>query len=187
MNITLLKSIGLFLALLTTPAYIHAQNPGAGKLEADTSAQAETIAVDSERGLKAFVDAFIAARSAKDIEAVKAMHHPKDLQAVTDFVAHKPAALGKLTLENMLLKTSVPENHEPFIAKRFRDDSPLPGRGFTAWPVRPTHEVQCSYSSGANNIGSFLVDLVRENGKWFVVNGVPSPEAIQKMTGGGAK
>jgi hypothetical protein len=188
MNTTQLKTVGLLLALILTPhLHAHAQNAGAGKLEADSGGHTETIPIDSEPGLKAFVDAYIAARNAKDIEAVKSMHHPKDLQAAVDFVAHKPAAFDKLTLENMLLKAPVPQNHEPFTVKRYLPDSPLPGRGFTVFPVRPTHEVQCSYTSGPNSVGSFLVEVAREGDKWFVVNGVLSPDAIKKMTGGNAK
>jgi hypothetical protein len=187
MKSTLIQRICLILMLLASSLPVCAQNaPGTTTHTISTGGKTEAIPIETEPGLKAFLDTYLAANNAKDTEKLKAMRHPKDLAAWTDFWAHQPAAPGqkKPTLEQSLLRPTVPENHPPFVVLRFLKDSPLPQAAFVDWPVPPTHEVQLTYETAPNSTTAFLLELVREGDHWFAVGGVPDAEFIKKMTQG---
>jgi hypothetical protein len=138
MKIPSIKSAGLALTLLASLSAAHAASASAASTTtADTGGKTEVIALESEPGLKAFLDAYLAANNAKDISKLKAMRHPKDLAALTAFVAQQPAVPGKTkpTLEQALLRSAVPEKHPPFMVLRFLKDSPPPQAGLMDWPV----------------------------------------------------
>ena len=144
-----------------------------------TGTKTEMVAIESEPGLKAFLDEYFAALTAKDRKKVVAMHHPKDWQAVVDFVAHKPAAFSKMTLENAVCNHTLPEKHGPYVVKRILPGSPPPQDGWLNWPVPPSMKVHCSYGNGDDHVRVLIEYLVLEDGKWFVVGGVPGPKMLQ--------
>lgn len=185
MNTTPIKWIGLALTLLVFISYTHAQNV-TNEPTSSTGGHMELTPIENESGLRAFLDAYVAAINAKDVKKIKAMIHPKDLAAWTDFLAHQPAAPGqtKPTLDESLLLKAIPENHPPFIVQRFLKDSPLPQAGFMDWPIPPTHEVQFTWKTGPNSSRVFILELVHAGTQWFVVRGVPNADFIKKMTGG---
>ena len=181
---TSLKTLAVALTLLAVAVHTQAQTSKSSLVMTD--GKVEVIAIESEPGLRAFAEAYLAAQNAKDIQKIKAMVHPKDLAAVAAFVAHQPAAPGltKPTLETVLLKRPFPQDHPPFIAHRYAKDSPVPQAGFRDWPVPPTHLIQFSYETSPNNSVTFLLHAVRVDSRWFVVEGVPSAEFIKKITQG---
>ncbi|MDD5349249.1 MAG: hypothetical protein PHQ12_03465 [Chthoniobacteraceae bacterium] len=189
MNRTSIKSIGLALTLLTAPYHVQAQNGGdsAKTPEVSTGGHLEPIPIESEPGLQTFLEAYIAANNAKDIEKIKELNHPKDLDALRAFFAsHKPAAFAG-TFEKVLLRGAIPENHPPFIVQRYRKDSPLPQAGWMEWPVPPTHQVQFTVktATGPNSYdsSSFVIELVHADKRWFVLHGVPGPKMLEMIKG----
>lgn len=201
---TLMKTRPILL-LAILPCLVHAAEPvipqpadatpkpeaAAGRVRnvsTDTGGKTEVIAIDSEPGLKAFLDAYVAANNAKDIKKLKAMRHPKDLAAWSAFLEKQPASPGqtKPTLEQSLLKEPIPADHPPFVVLRFLKDSPLPFKGMVDWPIPPTHEVQLDYSTGPNSLTGHVIELAKVGKDWFIVTGAPSAEFIKKMTSGKA-
>ncbi len=168
----------ILLATATTPL-VHADH----NVVSD-GGKTEPVALESEPGLEAFAETYLAARNARDSGKVKAMYHPADLAALAKFVQIQPAAPGqaKPTLEAVLLQNPVPATHPPFIVQRYLKDSPLPQAGFMEWPIPPTHLLQFSYSTGPNNGGIFVLRVAQVDHRWYVVGGAPSAEFIKKMT-----
>ena len=186
-----LKSLHIFAAtaflafpLLLVAVAFHSRSQAAGLVMSD--GKAEVVPIESEPGLRAFVEAYLAAQNAKDVPKIKAMYHPKDLEAVAAFVTHQPVAPGQTrpTLDSLLLKAPFPQDHPPFLVQRYLKDSPLPQAGFRDWPVPPTHLIQSSYESKPDQYVTFMLHVAHFGTQWFVVDGVPSAEFIKKMAGG---
>ena len=174
----------LALPLLLVAFAFPPRSQAAGLVMSD--GKAEDVPIESEPGLTAFVEAYLAAQNAKDIQKIKAMYHPKDLEALAAFVTHQPVAPGqtKPTLDSVLLKAPFPQKHPPFLVQRYLKDSPLPQAGFRDWIVPPTHLIQFSYESKPDQYVTFMVHVAHLGTQWFVVDGVPSAEFIRKMSGG---
>ena len=184
-NATPLKTFGLSLALVAVTYYTHAIEKNA---VSDDDTKIQTVAIESEPGLKPFIDRYIAAVNARDSKRIKAMTHPKDLEALIKFLAHKPADYKDDTLKSMLLSDKpVPKNHTPFIVRRYLPGSPLPEEGLLIWTIRPTHTVEFTYEKRPRNEMWVFINLVRENDHWFLVGGVPDPDIVKNVKGSGAK
>ncbi len=187
MHTTLIQGIGLAIVLSIAAHNTNAQDAGKAKSPPaggpTQAVRSETIAMDSEPGLREFVEAYIAANNAKDMKKVLGMHDPKEIEALKKaFEALKPGAPGTLTWENAVLRaTVVPDHHSAFTVKRFLKDSPLPGAGFVDWPVQPTHEVQCQFEREPNHTEVYIIDLARADGHWVAVHGVPNIDAFKNM------
>jgi hypothetical protein len=181
---TSIKSLAIALTLLAATPFTHAQAPKSSLVMTD--GKVETVAIETEPGLLAFADAYVAALRAKDVPKIKAMFHPQSLAAAMAFFAHQPAAPGqtKPTIESRLLKDPGPENHPPFIVHRYTKDSPAPQAGFMDYAVRPSHLLQFSWETAPDNSSTFIMHVVREDNRWFLVEGVPSAEFLKKMNPG---
>ena len=183
-QITSLKSLAIALTILTATSFTHAQVLKSSMVMTD--GKVEMVAIESEPGLLAFADAYVAALRAKDVSKVKAMFHLRSLAAAMAFFANQPAAPGetKPTIESRFLKEPGPENHPPFIVHRYTKDSPAPQAGFMDYAVRPSHLLQFSWETAPGNSSTFLMHVVREDNRWFLAEGVPSAEFLKKMNPG---
>lgn len=170
--------------LLLMAVALHSRSQATGLVMSD--GKTEDVPIENEPGLTAFVEAYLAAQAAKDVQKIKAMYHPKDLEALASFVAHQPVAPGqtKPTLDPVLLKAPFPQKHPPFLVQRYLKDSPLPQAGFRDWVVPSTHLIQSSYESKPDQYVTFMLHVAHLGTQWFVVDGVPNAEFIRKMSGG---
>jgi hypothetical protein len=147
-----------------------------------TDGKVEVVPIESEPGPLAFADAYVAALRAKDVPKIKTMFHPQSLAAAVAFFTHQPVAPGetKPTIESQLLKNPGPLNHPPFIVHRYIKNSLAPQAGFMDYAVRPSHLLQYSWETSPDNSSTFIMHVVRENNRWFLVEGVPSAEFLKK-------
>lgn len=180
MNLFLLKSVFVAFALLSFVPV--------SKADDDLLTDGEkmvVVPIESEPGLTAFAEAYIAAINARDAKRVTALCHPKDLAAFKRYLAHQrvePWEEKTILEESLLMQDPVPLPHPPLNVLRYRKESGVPQPAAFNWPVRPTHLLQFSYETSPNHSVIFMFHVARIKERWYVVEGVPTPAMIKELS-----
>jgi hypothetical protein len=153
MNINFLKTLGLFLALIAAPLCSQAQNSAPDPAIAAVAASPE---------FKAFLNNLRDAISSRDPERLKACFHPKSLPIV---------AMDKNTNAKFAKRFANPIPNEcnvvinpisPTAALPFADKG-------VVFPVRPSHQLQITFTAADGRPTVLMIFVVSEKGKWYEV------------------
>ena len=136
-------------------------------------AGADAAEAEFDPGARALVERLAAAVNADDVEALKRLLHPDNLACMdagradfyTEFLARE---LGR----------TVPAEYGLRIAGVGAADSLL-FEAMDEYPVRPTHQIELSYSTGAYSGVSIVRYLRHDGGRWFYIVPCPTPEATE--------
>ena len=173
--------LGMLLALCGRPPFALADSA----LEVDDGRRkTETVSMESEAGLQAAVERYIAAVNARDLDAIKAMSHPADIQLLRKFLKHPAPGYEKETFRSMLLYNDpIPKKRSAYTVEHYLPGFPPPLVGLLVWSVRPTHVVLFSYDRSPTSEVDVEVYFVKEDGKWSLVGGVPDHNAVKNLSG----
>ena len=111
--------------------------------------------------LNELVSRYVAAINAQDATAVNGLAYPESLACITqdnrDFYDRAVA---------VSMRKHIPADYH-FTDTTLSGKDVLPLNGYATFPIRPTHQIQIEYSSGAENSGTVLLWLVSKNGHWY--------------------
>ncbi len=121
------------------------------------------------------ISRFVAATNAHDAHSMNALLHPKSLACITpenkDFYDRALA---------VSMREPIPQDFHVTDTVLSEKDK-LPGEGYGSFPVRPMHQIQIEYTSGAEAHGTLVFWLVSENGRWYKDDPCISAEIIKQF------
>ena len=110
--------------------------------------------------LKNFVTQFVAATNSMDIARQRSFLYPKSLACITSENKDYYDAMAKHT------RDPIPPNYKfSLMAVNEGNLKALESMG-EIWTVKPAQELHIDYQQG-DDVGGYVVYLIRENGRWF--------------------
>lgn len=125
--------------------------------------------------IKELVSRYVAANNAQDANAMNALLHPKSLACITpengDFYDRAVA---------VSMRQPIPSDYH-FTDTALGEKDALPVYAYGTFPIRPNHQIQIEYSSGAESSGTVIFWLVSENGHWYKDDPCANPDVIKQF------
>lgn len=138
----------------------------AATFAASLSAQTADISTDS------FVKQYVSAWNAKDVSRLRSLYHEKSRTCVTS---------GDADFYNQIIalemQTPIPSNYTVSVQPVNQQNLQALGT-FMVLPVPPERELHIDYQQG-NDVGSVVLYLVRNNGRWLADYPCATPQEIK--------
>ncbi len=123
---------------------------------------------------KAFAAQYVAAMNAKDIPRLLTFFDPKSVACITpDTKDYYDGAM------EVSVRESVPANYT-FTVMAVNEGNLKAMESMARFPVRPTSELHIDYQQG-DDVGSVVLWLVRENGRWFADQPCASEQTLKEF------
>lgn len=124
---------------------------------------------------RTFVREYMAAITAKDVEALKRQIHPASLACMNeanreffDFIFERALDRAPAATYQLTDVSAAPAGDPPFWPK-----------GFARYPVRPTHQVQIDFETAPGRHMALVRVIAPAGGAWFEVMPCPTAEGLQ--------
>ena len=125
--------------------------------------------------ISVFVNQYIQAFNAKDLEQLRSLLHPASIACVASQAQYFYDEMLKTHIREPIPRTARVDT------KTVDDHQELPGKGWAEFPIRPSHEIHVTYSRGPEDSADLIVWAVQQNGRWYQVEPCLTAAAVDSL------